>query len=337
MRTSPAITVYADRETSDININFAPRKLHSIAGTVRMAGDGRPIPGAMIRLFEKEDPVQAKIVTGAEAISSNYFSRTDAEGHWSIHNLPDGSYLVHITPKLSIPGQDASLQFVEKKREVTIAGSDLEDFLIEVAKGASISGTVIVEGNQPIFSLSLHALKPGQSFESSQTARLSLRSSEQITTFKLTEVPEGEIQFGATVRPDSFYIKSIEANGVDLLRDKLTIADGAEVKDVRIVVSPDVATLSGRVVSASGEMPLAGVTVMLIPNASDKRWAQAGQLTSVTDPKGNFSVKPPPGEYRIELRRISHDPPSISKPLLENSPRVTLQPGELKSIEIRIP
>jgi len=82
---------------------------------------------------------------------------------------------------------------------------------------------------------------------------------------------------------------------------------------------------------------LSGVGIMLIRIPADKRWALASQLSGVTDSEGNFSLRPPPGEYIIELRRISHDPPSISKPLPENSPRVTLQPGELKSIEIRIP
>ena len=335
--SSPAINVYADRETSDINITLAPRKLHSIAGIVRMPGDGRPVSGARVRLFKKDDPVQAKSVAVSEALMSNYFSTTDKEGRWSVHNLPDGSYFLHITPGLNVPERDANVKFVEKGKEVTIAGSDLADVLIEVSKGATISGTIVVEGNRPIFSVSLNAFKPGRGFESSQTASVSLRPDGQIANFLITEVPEGEIQLGAMVRPNSFYIKSIEANGVNLLRDMLTIADGAEVKDVRIVVSPDVAKLSGRVVSANGEKPLAGVSVMLIPSASDKRWAQAGQLTGVTDSEGNFSVTPPPGEYRIDLRQLRHDPPSISKPLLENSTRVTLQPGELKSIEIRIP
>src|SRR3989449_11242511 len=87
--SSPAITVYADRETSDINITLASRKLHSVAGIVRMIGDGRPVSGAAVRLFKKDEPVQAKSVAVIEAITSEYFSTTDSEGRWSVHNLPD--------------------------------------------------------------------------------------------------------------------------------------------------------------------------------------------------------------------------------------------------------
>ncbi len=334
---SPAIIVYADRETSDINITLTPRKLHSVAGIVRMLGDGRPISGAMVRLFKKDDPVQTKSVAVTGAVLSNYITLTDAEGHWSIHNLPDGSYFVDITPNLNMAGRATNLKFVEKKREVSIAGSDLEDVLIEVSNGASISGTIIVEGNQPIFSVFLHALKQGGSFESSQTANLSLRPAEKVTTFVLTQVPEGEVQLAAMVQPNSFYIKSITADGVDLLLENLTIPEGAEIKDVRVVVSPEVAKLSGRVLSANGQTALAGVTIMLIRNGPDKRRISGGQLTGVTDSEGNFSVTPPPGDYRIDLRRISHDPLGVSRPLLEDAPQVILQPGEQKSMEIRVP
>ena len=302
-----------------------------------MQADGRPVSGAIVSLSKKDDPVAAKSVSVTDAIMSHYSSTTDAEGHWSIHNLPDGSYLMHIAPKLNVPGQESTSKFVEKRKEVTIAGNDLADVLIEVSKGASISGTVIVEGDQPIFSLSLHASKLGQGFESSQTANASVRPAGRITPFVLTEVPEGEIELSAFVRPDSFYIKSIEGNGLDLLQDKLTIADGAELKDIRVVISPDVANLSGRVISANGGTLLPGLRVMLIPIRSDNRRMLGGRLTGETDSQGNFSVTPPPGEYRVELRRFTRNPPSISKPLLDDSPHVMLQPGEHKNIEIRVP
>jgi hypothetical protein len=41
-------------------------------------------------------------------------------------------------------------KFVMKKQTLPIAGADPEDVPIEVSKRARISGTVTVEGNQPI-------------------------------------------------------------------------------------------------------------------------------------------------------------------------------------------
>ena len=330
---SPAVSVNADRETSDVNITLVARKLHAVSGTVMMQENGRPVAGAMGRVFRRDDSGSDR-AAGIESAMSNYFFTTDKNGHWSLDNLPDGTYLIQVTPRLPAPDQDQ--KFVMKKQTLTIAGADPENVLIEVSRGARISGTVIIEGNQPILSLSLLAAKVGQGPESSQTTSASLKPAGQSTTFLMTEVPDGEIQFSAFARPDSFYIKSIDANGVDLLREKLNIAAGSEVKEVRIVVSNEVATLDGRILSANGGAPLAGVTVMLVPNAPDRRRVLGGRLTGVTNEQGSFTVTPPPGQYRIEVRRIDREA-HTARPLLENAPQITLQSGERKSMDIRVP
>jgi Carboxypeptidase regulatory-like domain len=333
LRDSPAVSVNADLETSDVNITLVARKLHAVSGTVMMQETGGPVGGAMGRVFRSDNSGSDR-AAGIESAMSNYFFTSDKNGHWSLDNLPDGTYLIQVTPRLPAPDQDQ--KFVMKRQTLTIAGADPGDVLIEVSKGARISGTVTVEGTQPILSLSLLAAKVGQGPESSQNASASLKPAGQSTTFLMTEVPDGEIQFSAMARPDSFYIKSIDASGVDLLRDKLNIAAGSEVKEVRIVVSNEVATLDGRILSANGEAPLAGVTVMLVPSALDRRRVLGGRLTGVTNEQGSFSVTPPPGQYRIEVRRIDRDA-HTARPLLKNPPQITLQSGERKSIDIRVP
>ena len=294
-----------------IRIDLRVRNPHfgTISGRI-VSDDGKPAVGAQVNLTTLTESIARSF--GAHAV-------TDEEGSYRFRGLPAGDYILSANPpsKMAQRGQPRNW--------------------LEGSLGATYFPSTIDAGTSP--AISVYADRETSDINITLAPRKlhSVAGVVRMMGDGLTEVPDGDVQFGAMVRPDSFYIKSIEANGLDLLRNKLAIADGAEIKDVHIIVSSDVAKLSGRVVSANGEVPLAGVSVMLIPNASDKRWAQAGQLTSVTDSEGNFSVTPPPGEYRIELRRFSHDPPSISKPLLENSPRVTLQPGELKSIEIRIP
>jgi Carboxypeptidase regulatory-like domain len=331
---SPAVSVNADHETSDVNITLVARKLHAVSGAVMMQENGRPVASAMGRVFRRDNSGSDR-VGGIESAMSNYFFTTDQNGHWSIGNLPDGTYLIQVTPALAAPDRDQ--KFVMKKQALTVAGTDLEDVLIEVSKGARISGTVTVEGDRSILSLSLLAAKIGQGSESSQTTSASVKPAGQSTTFLMTEVPDGEIQFSAFVRPDSLYIKSIDVNGVDLLREKLNIAPGSEVKEVRIVVSNEVATLEGRILSASGG-PLAGVTVMLVPNnaSAERRRVLGGRLTGLTNEQGAFSVTPPPGQYGIEVRRIDREA-GAAKLSLENSPQITLQPGERKSMDIRMP
>ena len=136
-----------------------------------------------------------------------------------------------------------------------VAGTNLEDVLIEVSKGAKISGILIVKGDETLLSLTLDASKVDTPFELHQAVSKSLTPTGRTTTFTLTDVPEGMIELSAFLGTDSHYIKSISANGIDVLQDKLKLTSGMELKDVTIVVSSDLAEFTGRIISESGKTP----------------------------------------------------------------------------------
>jgi hypothetical protein len=318
-RTSPPVVVSADREIVEINITLALRSLHSVAGTVRAEGDGHPVAGATVRL-NKKDAVQ----TGIEAAMSDYFSTTDAQGRWFLSNLPDGTYVLDVRPT-GILGSKLE-RFVDKRQDLTVAGADVENLAIEVSLGGRVSGHVTVEqGNAPAPDISINV---GSAFA----------QVEANGAFTVTGVPEGEFPFSVAIRPQNvFYAKSIQVNGVDLLREKLKATMGTEIKDVRVVIAP-ASILTGRVLSASGGTPLSRVMVMLIP--VDPSTAPAFQRPNGgTNEQGAFIVSGAPGEYFLVLWRLGeqplppHDADSIKK-LSPNAMRVTLGPGERKSMDL---
>jgi hypothetical protein len=324
-RTSPPVVVSPDREVGDINITLALRSLHSVAGTVRAEGDGHPVAGATVRLNRKDadrsngDGASA----GLEAAMSDYFSTTDAQGRWSFSNLPDGTYTLDVHPT-GILGAKLE-RFVDKRQDLTIAGIDVENLAIEVSLGGRVSGHVTVEqGNAPAPDISINV---GSAFA----------QVEANGAFTVTGVPEGEFPFSVAMRPQNvFYAKSIQVNGVDLLREKLKATMGTEIKDVRVVIAP-ASILTGRVLSASGGTPLSRVMVMLIP--VDPSTAPAFQRPNGgTNEQGAFIVSGAPGEYFLVLWRLGeplppHDADSIKK-LSPNAMRVTLGPGERKSMDL---
>ena len=202
-RMSPPVVVTPDREVSDINITLAERSLHTVAGTVRDDGDGHPIAGATVRL-DKKDENQ----TGIEAAMSTYFSTTDEQGRWLLNNLPDGVYAIDVRPSGLLSSK--SERFVNKKQDLTIAGEDVENLSIEVSSGVRVSGQVTVEqGSGPAPDISIGI--------GSAITRV-----ETNGEFIATGVPEGEFPLSVMIRPQNvFYAKSIQVNGVDLLREKL--------------------------------------------------------------------------------------------------------------------
>ena len=325
-RTSPPVVVSADREVVDINITLALRSLHTVSGTVRAEGDGHPVAGATVRL-NKRDADQAYVsgaLSGIEAAMSNYFSTTDAQGRWFLSNLPDGAYILDVRPT-GILGAKLE-RFVDKRQDLTVAGADMENLAIEVSQGARVSGHVTVEqGNAPAPEISIGI---GSAFT----------GVEANGAFTETGVPEGEFALAVMIRPQNvFYAKSIEVNGVDLLREKLKITMGTEIKEVRVVIAP-ASILTGRVLSASGGTPLSRVMVMLIP--VDPSTGPAFQRPNGgTNEQGTFLVSGAPGEYFLVLWRLGeqplppHDADSIKK-LSPNAIRVTLGPGERKSMNL---
>ncbi|MEI4878513.1 hypothetical protein, partial [Klebsiella pneumoniae] len=74
-----------------------------------------------------------------------------------------------------------------------------------------------------------------------QPHALSSVTVDETGKFTLTGTPTGEIEVSAFAFPQNkFYVKSMEANGVDLLRNKITLAEKDELKDVRIVISANI-------------------------------------------------------------------------------------------------
>jgi len=159
--------------------------------------------------------------------------------------------------------------------------------------------------------------------------------------FGLTGVPTGEVVISAFVFPqDGFYVKSIEANGVDLLRNNLTIAENAEIKDVRIVISTNVGVITGRVLTATGDKPVAGAHVTLRRAGDDKLRLFGGKLSAITDERGVYTLSAAPGEYVVIAWRSADGPDSfnVASNTANDKGRVlTLLPGNRKELDVRLP
>ena len=335
-RNSPPVTVFPDRDTGNIQVTLIARSLYSLAGTVRMRGDNRPVSNATIRLSRKEiadqsfDPSRAPDIEGA---MSNYLSSTDNSGHWSMANVPDGDYRLLVQPMASEPTKQ---RFVQAQQDLTVEGADVENLFVEVSEGSRLSGVVTIEGTNasPQF-ISIHANR----FKGNANSSIRL---DEAGTFSLTAVPAGEVTLSAFPSPqDKFYVKSIESNGLDLLRTNLTIAEGDEIKDVRIVISPNVGMVAGHVLSVTGDKPIAGINVSLRRVNNDKLRLFGGKLMSVTDERGNFILSAAPGVYLVLAWRAT-DGPSAFRDAMDRASReqgagLTLLPGDRKQLDIRVP
>jgi hypothetical protein len=328
---SAPVAVIADRETSNIDIRLLARSLHNISGTVRRRVNGQPITVARLHLVKKEPAWDH-----GNRFPDVSFASVDTKGNWSFSNVPDGTYQVVVEPPTAVP-DDRTERFVGSEQTVVVAGADISDVALEVSGGVRIAGVIVIEGADRPVSVSVLASKlpgPGQA---SVTIRPVLKTNE----FVIVGAPEGGIQLSSFTQPSRlFYVKSIEARGHDLLSEQLEALEGDEITDVHIVISSEVSTVSGRVVSASGA-PVNDVLVALRPNPVAKRRALGAQPSARTDEKGDFSLTAAPGEYLLQVLRVPVNPQpggqSQSAVITHDPDAVTLQPGERKGLDIKIP
>lgn len=334
LRNSPAVVVLPDLDTANVDVTLITRALRNLAGTVRMRGDNRPVTNATLRLSVKQitDPASDTSSAAPENPLSNYVSTTDKSGRWSLSNVPDGSYRLYVQTKQGMDQTEP--RFVDKEQDLTVDGSDVEDLSIEVSGGARLSGVVILEESS---ATPQDILVTATSYTPPANAAIVLNETGK---FILTGAPVGEIDVSAFPSPQvQFYVKSIEANGRDLLRNRLTLADSDDINDVRIVVSAGVGVITGRVLT--GDKPVAGIELMLRRTSDDKLRLFGGKLTATTDERGTFTLSAAPGNYHIIAWRPADGPGALAnamnKATREQGTGITLSANDRKEIDIRLP
>ncbi|MGB9181942.1 MAG: carboxypeptidase regulatory-like domain-containing protein [Pyrinomonadaceae bacterium] len=339
-RSASGLRVEAGREVSDINITLIERSTHKVSGTVTVKRDGTPLVRAQVMVQLKTEP--------GDFADSHMYSQTDERGYWTLEEVPDGTYIINVTPpQPEMRGSDgrnydrayreAMGRFVAKNQDLTVAGADVSGLAIEMSEGARIRGTLRVEGDKPL---------PQNIYISAEAAngeRVMQPSSrvEQDNTWIVGGLPAGDNFLNVGVAGGKYYTKSITWNGMDLQRNPVNLDEGGEVKGVEIVLSTDVATLTGRALNATDGAPLRNMVLILVPTDQSRWRSRSASLGGRTGADGSFTITGAPGEYFALIWRMNDGPLAFNEENIRartaNAPRVTLRAGERKSMDISVP
>ncbi|MBA2527375.1 MAG: carboxypeptidase regulatory-like domain-containing protein [Pyrinomonadaceae bacterium] len=339
------LIVSAGAEEKEINITLAERAVHSISGVVTLKGE-RPIARARISLRRTDE--ESILGSNLEEPVTN----TDVQGRFTLEEVQDGNYRITVTPardNYPMYGEfptapqaksDGGQSFAPKNLELTVAGADLSDIMIEVSSGSRISGSVAVEGGKPLprtLFVYPEAGGVGGQVQLSRPAR-----AQPDGTFALDGLPPGAIYLRAMVAQDNkYFTKSVTLGKTDLLRESLLVKEGEDVSNVRIVISADTAHLSGRILASDGKSPERGVWILLVPADLNLQKPISGRIYGITNADGGFSVSGAPGDYLAIVMRPGESAYQLTTDALRsrttNARRLTLQPGENTSVDIVAP
>jgi protocatechuate 3,4-dioxygenase beta subunit len=302
IKKASVIEVTEGGEIKDVDIKLGKAaKGFSASGRVIDADTGRPVPNVMIG-YGTYNPADNRMMSFGYGQT-----RTDARGQFILEGIVPGRFAAFVWTEDGTYSDAAKFE---------ITDSDVSGLELKLRRGATISGTVQLEG----------------SMDKSVLARLSQLSIGVSVQTKLLGVPEGR---PATINPDgSFRLTGLPPGRASLFlygypppkdirvarveRDGapqpngIEITPGAEITNVRVIFEYGSATIRGQLRVENGELPDgARVFVFVLKSGAEPNTRPAAYTQA--DARGRFIIEGlATGEYQIRIN--AYLPPEGNAP-----------------------
>jgi hypothetical protein len=280
-----------------LDFQVARQRLFRVRGRVLDSATGEPLQKVEVSLNFREFGTSLDY----GMTSSGTEPKVSYEnGVFEVRDVPPGFYSVSA---LESPGTQASGQ---PRRQgytpVEVSGSDVENVVVIIPPGSSISGRLRFEGREsplsaflgnPSITLvpTLNGSRPPLPGNPGPSARV-----QQDGSFRFDGVVPGEYGFGFPYLDPRLYIKEVRYGVADVL-SRPFVFTGRESHSLEIVVSPRVATLQGTVTDNRSQ-PVPGARVVLVPDSGRHRTPLF--RTVAADHTGRFSITAiAPGDYKL--------------------------------------
>ncbi len=320
------VNLVAGQEQSEVNIYIPDRDLFTVEGRVINSKDKTPINNVTISLKRVgENTVSLFDDFGRRQQSGS----SDEQGNFNFKEMPKGTYTLVIEPPNTdyetadytsnmntsrTPPKPPKPKLAKKSQEITIDDKNLSEIIIELGYGATVSGTVKTENNQPMpTTVTITAAQDDSEITSSTTvynspsmtgsdysANAMVRTAPQKPDidFKVEGAATGKTYLWASISDDDFYVKSAMLNGVDLLTNQVDLKEGETLRNVQFIIVKGAGTLKGTVLDDE-KQPAKKAEFTLVPVEAAKRKNPNFRRTVTTKENGEFEIKAAPSEYAV--------------------------------------
>jgi Polysaccharide lyase family 4, domain II len=182
------------------------------------------------------------------------------------------------------------------KKSLVVSDANVESIKILLGPGVNVGGRIRIEGKT---NLDVSNLKATLEPQAGVTVNSLMPEVEDASinsdgTFSFHHVPEGTYNISFYPLPPGFYLG--EKEGLEVLETGVIVGPGHAAPSVEFILSPASATIDGMV---SGDGPLAGACVVLVPDGS-RRSQPRYYRTSVSNRLGKFTFRGvAPGDYKL--------------------------------------
>ena len=255
---------------------------YSVSGRVVDGETGKPVSNVAISL--------SKIMIIDKNSTSSYGEgtevRSNADGAFRLEKLPAGKYAISIQPDSESDLRAASVTF-------DVIDQDVTGLLIKTATGASLSGTVVIEGKAASTIarawISVQLDDPSQGYTASRFAQVKPDGSFRIGGLQAGSVTFSVGLWAPTGDTKPANIARVERDGV-LQPSGIQLQAGEHLSGLRIVAAYSSGSIRGVIKTENGVLPPGTHLAVNLSKIGDANNPRSGGGTAA-DARGNFLIE----------------------------------------------
>ncbi len=276
------VAVAAGSTASGIGAAMPPGGV--ISGTVTSAADGTSLPGICVS-------------AGQSGGSGTASAQTDSSGHYTIMNLPTGTYTVEFTPACGATGNYADQWYDAKTSPVTAtpvtvtAGSTTVGIDAAMEPGATIAGTVTAAGGGAIQGICVLA--------STQGIPPAVTATDSKGDYAISGLVAGTytVEFSASCGASGYALQWYDNQSSSATATPVVLTTGQTRSGIDATMQPT-GSISGTVTAVAGGQGLANVCVTATETGNG-----TGDGSLITLPGGAYTIGGlPAGTYTVDFQ-----------------------------------
>jgi len=322
-----SVTVGISQEVGDVDFAL------QLVRTARVSGHVENPDGS----WTAQGNVQLSPQSGARGnFGQNYGGRIGWDGQFTIANVPPGLYMLRARNQ----DRDAPLSTAQP---LSVAGGDLNDVVVVLQNGGSISGSLIFQPGSTAVPSDLTQIRitaPAAEPEDNVGPQANPRVNKD-GTFTMDGVTVGSHFIRANGQLRGWNLKSVEINGRDVTDTPIDVRSNQKIANVALTFTDKVSEIDGSVTDAQGQ-PVTEYTVLAF-STNSAHWRSQSRFiaTARPDQTGMFKLRNlPAGEYYL----VTVDPsepgewfdPQYLDQHRAGATRVTLAEGAVANQDFRV-
>jgi hypothetical protein len=281
-----------------LDFSLVRRSFHTIRGRIIDTTTGQPPASPALSLFFFNAGAGRAVANS----DRNRQSYTNTTGAFEIRDVPPGAYTMASSEKPNTSGNQLAMRFGFTRVDVT--NSDVDNVIVTIPAGASISGRIMLEGQtSPMAAFQEGYVRFVRLVRTANGIHPSMPRDWEAGTrvaedgaFRFDGVTAGEYRIAIQGLDPSHYIKEARYGPFDVLNAPLQFKPD-DVHRLEIVLSPRTGSVEGVVTDGLASVSSAA-QVVLVPDRNRDR----PELfrTAIADQNGRFKVSGvPPGNYKV--------------------------------------